>query len=90
MGTEADVKALVLIVILALVCMVLFAVGVFSPKRSKRVQRSVDGLARKGEATGDRNAGGAGDATQIMLKRMRQAADASARTGRGVHRRITS
>jgi hypothetical protein len=84
------VKALVLIVILALVCVVLFVVGAFSPKRSRRLQRSVDRLSGKGEAKADRHAGRAGDLTEEMLERMRRAADASARKGRDVHKRITS
>ena len=64
-------------------------VGVVSPRRSRRMQISVDRLSRKGEDTSDRNAGKVGDANRKMLEKMRHAADASAEKGRDVHDRLT-
>ena len=83
-------KVLILIALLAVVCVILFVTGVFSPKRSRRLERSVDRFADKGTTKGDRNAGRFGDASKGMVKRMRRAADASAKAGRDVHDRMTS
>jgi hypothetical protein len=76
------VKALALAAIVIVFCTVLFLAGVISPKRSRKLQKGVDKLARKGEVKADRNAGKLGDATQTMLEKSREAADASARAGR--------
>ena len=81
-------KVLLLAVIVVVVCVVLFLVGVVAPARSRRLQRSVDRLSRKGEDTSDRNAGRLGDANRMMLEKMRRAADASAEKGREVHDRL--
>ena len=81
-------KVLVLALVVALVCVVLFVVGVVAPARSRRMQRSVDRLSRKGEDTSDRNAGRLGDANRKMLEKMRHAADASAEKGRELHDRL--
>ena len=82
-------KAVLLILLLVLVCAVLFAVGILSPRRSHKIQRVVDRLARKGEIKGDRSAGRFGDLTQKGLKQSRNAADTSARKGREIHDRIS-
>ncbi|MDQ3985958.1 MAG: DUF6411 family protein [Actinomycetota bacterium] len=82
-------KALLLILILLLVCAVLFAVGVLSPRRSRKMQRGVDRVARKGEVKGDRSAGRFGDLTQKGLKQSRNATDVSGRKGREIHDRIS-
>ena len=81
-------KVLVLVFVVAVVCVLLFVVGVVAPARSRRMQRSVDRLSRKGEDTSGRNAGRLGDANRKMLEKMRHAADASAEKGREVHERF--
>ncbi len=81
-------KALLLVVFVAVLCVVLFLVGFVSPRRSRRVQARVGRVSRKGEAKGDRNAGRVGDATRKSLERMRSAADASAEKGRSAHDKV--
>ena len=75
-------KALILAIVVLVACILLFLAGVIAPKRSRKIQKSVDRFARKGEEKANHNAGKLGDATQAMLKKSREAADASARTGR--------
>lgn len=82
-------KALLLLLFLLIVCVVLFVAGVISPRRSKRLQSAVDKLSKKGEDKSDRSAGRVGDATHNALEKARSAADASARSGRRVHDKIT-
>ena len=82
-------KALALIVILAVICIVLFIVGVIVPRWSRKLQHGVDELSKRGEVKGDRNAGKLGDITESALKGTRRAADASARAGRRVNDKIT-
>lgn len=82
-------KALVLVVILLVVCIVLFIAGVVAPRRSKKMQAGVDKLSKKGEGKGDSNAGKLGDLTSAALEKSRAAADASARAGRAVNEKIT-
>ena len=81
-------KALALVVVLLLVCIVLFVVGVFSPRRSLRMQSRVDDLSKKGEGKSDENAGRLGDLSRDGLEKARGAADASARAGRRVNERM--
>jgi hypothetical protein len=83
-------KALLLLGVLAVVCVVLFVVGVFSPRRSRRMQEGVDRLTRTGERKSDQKAGRFGDATERGLRLMRKAADRSARKGRDAHQKLTS
>lgn len=82
-------KALLLLLFLLIVCIVLFVAGVISPRGSKRLQSAVDKLSKKGEGKSDRSAGRVGDAAQTALEKARSAADASARSGRRVHDKIT-
>ena len=82
-------KGFVLLVVLLIVCIVLFFVGVFSPRRSRRLQARVDELSEKGEGKGDEKAGRLGDLTSDGLEKARGAADASARAGRRVHKKMT-
>ncbi len=82
-------KALVVIVVLLVVCVVLFVVGAFSPQTSRKLQRRVDRLSEVGEAKGDRDAGKLGDLTRDGLEKARAAADASARGGRAVHEKLS-
>ena len=72
----------ILLVLLVLFCIVIFVVGVFSPRRSRKVQRWYDRLLRKGERKGDRKAGKLGDMTEASIRGARKAGDASARAGR--------
>ena len=81
-------KALLLVVILAIVCVVLFIAGVISPRRSRRMQDGVDRLSLRGEDKSDRRAGRFGDVTRKSLEKMRGGADASAEKGREVHDRF--
>ena len=83
-------KALVIVLILLVVCVVLFILGVFSPRSSKRLQGGVDKLSKKGEGKSDRNVGKAGDMTRDALEKARGAADASARAGRRVNEKLRS
>ena len=89
MGYTRHMKALLLIVVLLLVCMVLFLAGVFSPRSSKRMQGKVDGLTKKGESKSDKKAGRLGDLTRDGLEKARSTADASARAGRTVNEKLT-
>ena len=82
-------KALLIILVLVIVCIVLFLTGVIAPNRSRKMQSSVDELSRKGEAKSNRSAGRVGDATQTALEKARGAADASAEAGRQVNDKIT-
>jgi hypothetical protein len=82
-------KAIALILLLVLLCVVLFLTGVFSPWRSRRLQTKVDALSRRGEAKADRNAGTLGDLARDGLEKARGAADASARAGRSTHRALS-
>ena len=79
---------ILLIVIFAIVCIVLFTVGVIAPRRSRRMQQKVDELSLKAEQKGDDNAGRVGDAATRSLEKMRGAADASAEKGREIHDRV--
>ena len=80
-------KIILLAVIAAVVCVVLFIAGVISPRRSRKMQRGVDHLVEKGEERAGDNAGRLGDATEASLRKMRGASDASAQKGRDVHAR---
>lgn len=88
-GIEELMKALLVIVVLLLVCVVLFVLGVFSPSKSRRMERWVDKLSKKGENKGDKNAGRVGDMTSVALEKARSAADASGRGGRQVNQKVT-
>jgi hypothetical protein len=81
-------KGLVIVVALLIVCIVLFLVGLFSPRRSRRLQGAVDDISRKGEGKSDERAGRLGDVTRDALEKARGAADASARAGRRVNKRV--
>jgi len=83
-------KAALLVVVVLVVCIVLFIVGVFAPRRSRRMQQAVDRFSKKGEGKGDRNAGKLGDLTRDALEKSRAAADRSARAGRRVNEKLTS
>jgi hypothetical protein len=81
-------KALALILILAIVCAVLFVAGVIIPRRSRRMQEWVSRTARNAERKSDQSAGPIGDVTRAGVKKMRHAAEASARGGRRVRARF--
>ena len=81
-------KALAVVAILAVVCIVLFVTGVISPRASRRMERKVDGIGRKGQSKGEAKAGKPGDATAKMLKGARHAAATSADKGRRLHDRL--
>lgn len=83
-------KLLVLFLVVGVVCAVLFVAGVFSPPRSRRMQRATDKSARKAEREGSRRAGRFGNLAARAFRKSRKAADRSASAGRKVHRRISS
>lgn len=72
---------------LLLLCILLFALGVFAPNKSRSIQRSIDNLSKSGEDKGDRRAGLFGNITRDALGKARSATDASARAGRRVNER---
>lgn len=80
---------LVVVVVGAIGCVVLFLVGVFSPERQKKLQRKAQGLARRAENKTDSSAGRLGDLTRDAIKRARRVGTHSARAGRSLHARIT-
>jgi hypothetical protein len=82
-------KTIFLIVLLGAVCVALFLAGVFFPARSRRMQRGVDRLSRKGERKSEGKAGRFGNLTRSGLRLMRRAADKSAERGRDVHGKAT-
>jgi hypothetical protein len=71
-----------------LLCVVLFLAGLIAPGRSRRLQRAMDRMLRKGERKSDSSAGRVGDWTEGSLKKMRQAGDKSAEAGREVRRKL--
>ena len=81
-------KAAVLLVVVAVVCVVLFVTGVFSPRASRRLQTKSSGLAQKGENRSEKRAGKLGDVASKSLRKARHATDRSADKGREVHKKI--
>jgi hypothetical protein len=79
-------KVILLAVIVVVVCIVLFLSGIFSPNRSRRMQKRVDHLSQGGERKAQK-AGRVGERTGSALRAARRAADKSARKGREIHGR---
>jgi hypothetical protein len=75
------------VVVGLLLCIVLFFAGLIAPRRSRRLQRWVDRMFRKGERKANRSAGRVGDATKHALRWTRRAGDRSAAAGRKVNRK---
>jgi hypothetical protein len=73
-----------------LLVVVLFFAGLFAPERSKKLERRVAGLLRKGERKAEDSAGKVGDATKASLKNLRKASRKSAETGRAVNEKAAS
>jgi hypothetical protein len=82
-------KTLLLIVLAAVVCVVLFVVGIFLPARSRRMQEGVDRLSRKGERKSEEKAGPFRGITRSGLRFLRGAADKSAQKGREIHHKTS-
>lgn len=82
-------KALLPIVVVLLVCIVLFVAGIFSPRRSRRMQRRYSDLSKKTEGKSGDTAGPVGDITRTGLEKARHGADASARAGRRVNNELS-
>jgi hypothetical protein len=89
-GQGLDMKTLLLVVVVALVCVVLFVVGVFLPARSRRMQEGVDRLSRTGERKSEEKAGPFRGLTRSGFRLLRGAADKSAEQGREIHHKATS
>ena len=81
-------KLVLLFAVVAIICVALFLTGVFSPRRSRKMQRTTDELAAKGESKGERKAGKMGDMARHAVAKSRKAADRSASKGREVNRRV--
>jgi hypothetical protein len=81
------VRVLAPLFVLALI--VLFILGVVVPRRSKRVQASLDRRLEKGRQKSDRSAGVLGDWTARLLGFMRRAADKASRAGRRLRGRFS-
>ena len=82
-------KILILVLVVAVACAVLFVTGAFSPGRSRRLQNSVDDKSKKAEAKGYQKAGSLGDMSGKGFRKARKAADRSGELGREVHDKIT-
>lgn len=83
-------KVLLLIAVVAVLLLVLFVVGLFSPPRSRRIQGGVDALSQKAERKAGQKAGWFGDTTRGGLRFMRRMADKGAKKGREAHDDLTS
>lgn len=81
-------KVVLVIAVLAVVCVILFVTGLFSPSKSRRMQSRTEGLARKGQDKGEHTAGRMGDMVSSTLKKSRKAAGRSAEKGRELHDRF--
>lgn len=82
-------KALLpLLILLLLVCIGLFVVALFSPRRAARMQQRYDDVSRKAESKGGESGGRLGDLAEGALEKGRAAADGSARAGRNLHRKV--
>lgn len=82
-------KALLVVAVLALVVVVLFVAGVFSPKRSRSMQKTYEDASKKAEGKSAERGGRVGDVTSAALNKARGAAEASARAGRDVNKKAT-
>ena len=79
-------RVLVPLVLLSLV--VLFVVSVVAPRKSKRLQRWLDGRLERAQQKGDRSAGRLGNWTAKTLALTQGAADKTSQTGRRVRDRL--
>jgi hypothetical protein len=70
--------------ILILGTIVLFLSGLIAPRRSKRLERWIDGRLRKGRRKGDKKAGRIGDWTAKSLWYGQRLADGALDVGRRV------
>ncbi|MDP8956601.1 MAG: hypothetical protein M3N24_06560 [Actinomycetota bacterium] len=83
-------KAVLLVGVLVVVCIVLFVVGVLRPGRSRRMQDRVDRASMKAERNSDRRAGRFGDVAESSLRVARKTADNSAEAGREARHKLRS
>jgi hypothetical protein len=74
-----------LVLVAGILCVVLFFAGVFSPRRSERMERWVGRRFRRGERHGADSAGKLGDLSKVALKKTRKATEHSAAAGRSVN-----
>ena len=74
----------ILLPIFVLLLIVLFFVGVFAPRRSRRLQGWIDSHMERNEERGDRSHGRLGNWTAKALDLMQRATDAALRAGRRV------
>jgi hypothetical protein len=82
-------KILILVLVVAVACAVLFATGALSPGRSRRIQKKVDEKSKKAETKGYESAGSLGDMSGKGLRVARDTADRSGEVGREMHDKIT-
>lgn len=81
-------KALLPLLILFVVCMVLFIMGVFWPRRSKRMQQAYGDVSKKAEEKSNNSGGRVGDIAGDALEKGRHAAEGSGRAGRRVNNKL--
>ena len=72
----------VILPLLVVFVLVLFVAGLVSPRRSKRLQRRLSRILRRGEETSERRAGRLGDWTETAIRLVRKLTDKSAEMGR--------
>ena len=84
-GYRPVVKLLLLLVVVVVICVVLFLTGLFSPKRSRRMQQSVKRQNAQARRKSSDSAGKVGDWTRDSLEHAENAVDKSAEAGRAVH-----
>jgi hypothetical protein len=82
------VRILLPVFVLGLV--VLFSIGVFAPRRSRRLQDWIDDRMERKEERGERSHGRIGNWVATALDWMQRAADAALRGGRRVRGRAES
>jgi len=87
-GYWATVRVLLPVFVLLLV--VLFFVGVFAPRRSRRLQGWIDDRMERQEEQGDRSHGRLGNWTAKALDFIQRATDAALRGGRKVRGKAES
>jgi len=82
------VRILLPVFVLGLV--VLFCIGVFAPRRSRRLQGWIDDRMERHEERGERSHGRIGNWIATMLDWMQRATDAALRGGRRVRGKAES
>lgn len=80
-------RLLVPLVLISLI--LLFAISVVAPRKSKRLQGWIDERLERGQEKGDRSAGRVGNWTARTLDFTQRAADKTTKAGRRLHDRLS-